>query len=124
MSVSLTFNPDHSRTLDRAVRRIDVSVGPLIVTATDDPEVIPAEESRDYDGVASLTLYSPNGAIVSVTYADEPLPEDTAPRGDSGGTGGSFESRTVKELRTLAAERDIAGASKLRKAELIKALRG
>jgi len=46
-----------------------------------------------------------------------------APRGDTGGSTGSYESRTVKELSALAAERGLTGYSKLNKTALIAALR-
>jgi hypothetical protein len=46
-----------------------------------------------------------------------------AVRGDTGGSGGSYESRTDKELRKLAAKRKIKGRSKMDKDELIAALR-
>jgi hypothetical protein len=46
-----------------------------------------------------------------------------AVRGDSGGQTGSYESRTVKELRALAKDKGITGGSKLGKDKLIKALR-
>ena len=124
MPVSLTFNPDHSRTLDRRVRRIDVHVGSLIVTETDDPILLGAEETREFDDIASLTLYSPVSARVTVTYSDEPEATVPATRGDSGGSGGSYESRTRNELRDLAREREIPGYSRLNKDALIEALRG
>lgn len=56
-------------------------------------------------------------------YPDSAELEEQAPRGDTGGSGGGFESRTVDELRKLAAERDIPGRSGMNKAELIGALR-
>lgn len=121
MSVSLTFNPEQSRTLDRKVQRVDVNVGSLLITETDDPILVKAGEKREFDNVANLTLYSPNGAQVALYYFDEKVPATV--RGDSGGQTGSFESRTTKELRSLAAERDIPGRSKMDKPELIEALR-
>lgn len=71
MSVALTFNPDHSRTLDRKVRRIDVNVGKLLVTETDNPVTIDTDESEEFPNVANLTLYSPEGAKATVYYFDE-----------------------------------------------------
>jgi hypothetical protein len=73
MSVSLTFNVDHSRTLDRKVRRIDVNVGKLLVTETDKPVTIDTDKHKTFDNVANLTLYSPKGAKATVYYFDEPI---------------------------------------------------
>ena len=70
---SLHFNPDHSRTFDRRIRRIEVSAGSLLVTETDEPIQIGSEESRDFENVANLTLYSPNGALTTLYYFDEPV---------------------------------------------------
>lgn len=50
--------------------------------------------------------------------------EFAAPRGDAGGSTGSYESRTAKELKELAKERGLTGYSKLNKKQLIAALRG
>jgi hypothetical protein len=69
--VSLTFNPEHTRHLDRKVRRIDVDSGSLLVTETDEPVKISEGESHDFEDVASLTLYSPDGANTAVYYFDE-----------------------------------------------------
>lgn len=43
--------------------------------------------------------------------------------GEKGGKAGSYEDWTVEELRTRAAELDIDGRSKMKKDELIDALR-
>jgi hypothetical protein len=48
---------------------------------------------------------------------------DPAPRGDAGGTGGSYEARTVTELRKLAKSRKVKGYSKMSKEKLIATLR-
>jgi hypothetical protein len=47
--------------------------------------------------------------------------------GQSGGSGGSrkpYDKRTVTELRALASKRKIKGSSKMKKSELVSALRG
>ena len=127
MSQALTFNPDQSRTLDKRVERIDVNIGSLIVTETNEPVLVKEGEFHDAGSVASLTLYSPSGARCVVYYFDEEVPEP-ATRGDSGGSGGSFESRTVAELRDLAKERGLTVEGKKGKrpvkADFIRALRG
>jgi Rho termination factor-like protein len=173
-----TINPDQTITLDKKVRSLDVSVGSVTVTETDNPVLVKTDESFEADDTAALTLYSPDGANVAVYYFDEhpaiPDPdnlelevaqaekaeklaeeqnrptgveaaqakahqarrrldtfhpdepqrkEPASPRGDSGGNTGSFESRTTKELRVTAKERQIKGYSGMKKRELIKALR-
>ncbi|HET7455384.1 MAG TPA: hypothetical protein VFJ76_07685 [Solirubrobacterales bacterium] len=180
----LTFNPEHTRVLDKEVRKIDVTHGTVVVTETDNPEVVEAGGTFDGDDTANLTIYSPDGARVAVYYTDEPAPvpdraelegeiaqaekaaeasrEQNRPfgveaaevkaheaerrletfhpekpkpeakrskstRGDTGGSGGSFESRTVTELRDLAKERGLTVKGKKGKkpvkAEFVKALR-
>jgi hypothetical protein len=126
MSQALTFNPDQSRTLDKRVERIDVNIGSLLVTEADQPILVEEGTTEDFSSVANLTLYSPNGARAVIYYFDEADSVET-PRGDSGGSGGSYESRTVTELRDLAKERGIEvkgkGDKKPVKADYIKALR-
>lgn len=53
-------------------------------------------------------------------------PARRAPRGRRDGGDGrtrKLEERTVAELRRMAADRDIPGRSRMRKAELVRALR-
>ena len=71
MSRNLTFNPNQSRVLDAPVYDIVVSIGSLIVTEGDNSSLVEADETYSGNDTASLALYSPNGAIVSVTYSDE-----------------------------------------------------
>jgi len=209
MPVALTFNPEQTRTLERPVRRIDVAVGSVIVTKTDDPEKVQEGDSYQAEDSASLTVFSPRGAKVTVIYSDEKTEapdrgqleleveqaqkakanaEDqdnpsgveaaeakeklalrllaahfpkasvkaaeakrrknkqgkkpagkskakakkkpvakkrqASKRGDTGGSGGSLESRTLKELQATAKKRGLTGVSKLPKDKLIAKLRG
>ena len=98
MSTNLVFNPNQTQTLPAPVRTITVAVGSVVVTDGHDSVVV--QEDSSYDAangqVAGLSVFSPNGARVSVTYSDEPVEEAPAERGDSGGNTGSYESRTVK----------------------------
>lgn len=130
MSTNLVFNPNQTQTLPAPVRTITVATGSVVIT--DGHEAVVVQEDSSYDAangqVAGLSVFSPNGARVSVTYSDEPLEEAPVERGDSGGNTGSFESRTVKELRDLAKERGLTVTGKKGKkpvkADFIKALRG
>lgn len=99
MSPSLTFNPDQSRTLDKEVRKIDVTTGTLIVTATDEPELVKTDGSFEGEDTANLTLYSPNGANVAVHYTDEPDP--TPDKAEIEG-----EIDTAEKARAKAEERN------------------
>lgn len=151
MPETAIINVNGSKTFEAPVGRIDVAVGPVSVTRPtpegDDPiDAVTLHDGDSYDaeGHAGISVAAPHGGNVSVTYADDVRSPETFPartqrpvpanavgqRGDSatgttsttGGTG-SFESRTTKELRAVAKERGITGASKLNKADLIDRLR-
>jgi hypothetical protein len=136
----LTLNAGDTRTFDAGLASVQVGVGSVIVTDGHDSTVVKADTDTDTlacEGKPSLALYSPDGANVAVTYQDEAeTPQEPAQRvsgvsaevepserGDTGGNGGSYESRTLDELRELAAQRNIKGRAGLSKAELIEALR-
>lgn len=145
MPTVLTLNVQDTKALEAPVREISVGVGSVLVTRkvpTDEDggyevESTLVDKDKPYDGkdTPSLGLYSPDGARLAVTYANEfPAPQEpaeavsgvspAADRGDTGGgTGGSFESRTVEELHELAREREIKGQSAMNKSEVIDALR-
>jgi hypothetical protein len=126
MANSLGFAAGQARTLERKIRRIDVAIGTLVVSAEgEEPVVIQPGDGADFDDVASLTLHAPVAAKAAVTYFDDLEPKrPAAVRGDLGGAGGSYESRTLKELQALAHERGMTGISKLNKDDLIGELRG
>jgi hypothetical protein len=134
------MNEGDTKSFDAGLAFVQVGVGSVIVTDGHDSTVVKADtdtDTHDCEGKPSLALYSPDGANVAVTYADEvPAPREPAQRasgvsaeakpserGDTGGNGGSYESRTLEELRELASERKIKGRAGLTKDELIEALR-
>lgn len=132
----LTINAGETRTFDAGLASVQVGVGSVIVTDGHGSTVVEADsdtDTHDCKGKPSLALYSPDGANVAVTYANEtPAPQEpaqrasgvSAERGDTGGgSGGSFESRTLDELHDLAKERGIKGQSTLNKDDLVQALR-
>jgi hypothetical protein len=134
----ITMNAGDTRTFDAGLASVQVGVGSVIVTDGHDTTVVEADsdtDTHDCEGKPSLALYSPGGANVAVTYADEePAPQEppqrasgvspSAERGDTGGQTGSFESRTLDELNDLAVQRGIKGHSSMNKKDLIAALRG
>jgi hypothetical protein len=147
MSQTLTFNPNQSRPIPMPIRSLTCEVGSCVVAVgagqklpddesqpdqeqhpgTVDSTNLAAGETFTADhGRAQVTVFSVEGASVSFIYADDPEETEPAERGDSAGEGstGSFESRTLTELRALAKERGLTGLSKANKDDVIAALRG
>lgn len=71
MPTAIGFTPNQTRTIDKEIRSIDVDVGTLIVTPTDESVTVKAPDTYKAHDTANLTLYSPSGAKTTVTYSDE-----------------------------------------------------
>lgn len=71
MPVSVTLNPQETKTLQAPVREISVGVGSLIVTAGEKTTTVQAEKTYDAKDTSSLALYSPDSAIFQIVYPDE-----------------------------------------------------
>jgi hypothetical protein len=84
---NLTLNQGETRTFDAGLASVQVGVGSITVADGEDVTVVKADSDdniHDCEGKPSLALYSPDGANVAVTYADElPAPQEP-PRRASG----------------------------------------
>lgn len=68
---NLTLNAGDTRSFDAGLHSVSVGVGSVIVTDGHDSTVVTPEKIYDCEGKPSLALYSPDGAVLSLTYADE-----------------------------------------------------
>lgn len=84
MPENLTLNPGETRSFDAGLASVQVGVGSVIVTDGHDSTVVEADtdsDTFDCEGKPSLALYSPNGAVLAVAYADEvPSPQEPPQR--------------------------------------------
>jgi hypothetical protein len=137
----------YQNTYDREVRSISVTDGKLFVSANDEDFTLKDGSTATFDNASAIFVSVPGGchANGSIVYADnavmpvfqnatalpQELHHDAAVRGDAdsedGKQTGSFESRTVAQLRDLARERGVEVTGKKgkepAKADFIKALR-
>lgn len=89
------------------------------------------KDERQYKHVRDSALESGKSKdrveeVAARTVNKQRRKEGRTPQKATQGTGNpnsSLEDRTVKELRNLAAEREISGRSNMKKSELVKALR-
>lgn len=103
------------------VTALEAHTGHVVATPRGgEPQVLSPGDSL-IDPQTPLAVTGPGR--VKYWVEGEPYAADAAPRGDSGGTTGSYESRTKEELYKLAQERKIKGRSKMGKEQLIDALR-
>lgn len=140
------FEGGYQNTYDREIQSITVTDGKLLASAADEDYILKSGSTVTFDNTPAVTISVPAGSFAngSITFADNAVlpnfqnrtavPDELAgdaaikgPRGDAGGSTGSIESRTVKELAALAKERDIEVKGKKGKkpvkADFIKALR-
>lgn len=144
-TVALTLNKNEVNAIERGVGTITVGTGKLVVVpfggeptvvnegesfdAQDQPVTILALEGSNYgatytEPTGTEAPVLPRTVPASVIPAAEVVEAERGDSGDSSGKTGSYESRTLDELHTLAAERKIKGRSKMDKDALIEALRG
>jgi len=71
MPENLTMNAQDTRTFDAGLHSISVGTGSVIVTDGHDSTTVTPEKVHDCEGKPSLALYSPDGAVLSLTYAHE-----------------------------------------------------
>lgn len=108
------------------VERIDVQTGNVLVHATQElggPVGLAGGATYDASAIHGPITVTGPGRIKYWIEGDAQEAAPEAVRGDSGGSGGGYESRTVKELRALAKERGLDVPSKARKSVLVSALR-
>lgn len=95
------------------------------------PKAWSAKDERQYEHIKESALDRGKSAddaeeIAARTVNKQRRKEGRTPHKTTQGTGNPhlrLEDRTVDELRNLAADRNVSGRSRMKKAELIQALR-
>lgn len=85
MPENITINGGDTRSFDAPLRSVQVGAGSVIVTDAHDSTVVRVDETHDCGDTASLALYSPDGANLAITYADEPQAPPEPSHGVSAG---------------------------------------
>jgi len=97
MPETLVLNGGETRHFDAPLRSVQVGVGSVIVTDGHDSTTVAAEDdTHDCGGKASLAFYSPDGANLSVVYADEVSAPQKPARRASGVSAKRVEKRAKK----------------------------
>lgn len=123
MSRHYLVRPTHPLDLQARVAAIEPAGTAVTVVGPDiEPTVITSEEIFDAEGASGLRVVATSSANITVTYLDE-VEKPKAVRGDTGGTGGGLEARTLDELYAESKRLDVDGRSSMDKDELIAAIR-
>jgi len=127
---TFSLNKGDTQSFERQIASVTCSTGSLIVNDGKETKEITDGETFDTNGSPTVSIFAVDHANYAVAFADfalvapGPVVEE-AVRGDGPGNvdTGSYESRTLKELRKLARDRRISGYSDLDKDALIEKLR-
>jgi hypothetical protein len=103
------------------VTALEAHTGSVVAKSADGDPIDLFPGDRLIDPQTPLAVTGPGR--IKYWVEGEPYEPAEAPRGDAGGSGGSYEARTEDELYELAKERKIKGRSKMSKEQLIDALR-
>lgn len=141
-TTTFSVNKNEVQAFERQVQSITVGTGSIVVTGNGAPVTVGEGSTYDAGNSTTLTILAVEASNYAVTFAENavrpvfqeatageqaaPTVRGDADSGDSAQTG-SFESRTVPQLRDLAKVRGLTVTGKKgkkpNKADFIKALR-
>ncbi|HEX7246410.1 MAG TPA: hypothetical protein VF245_12695 [Solirubrobacterales bacterium] len=103
-----------TRRLDTAIREIDVSTGPVVLTLPDNTFVTVAPGGREtFDPpLAGIQLYAPGGARYHVTYETDPVGHEESRRLPGSGSATERAPRQRRKRSTAKSTRTSATKSK------------